>query len=112
MNIPTTPSRSMGIRSSYSMKVQHQQWATQTPSHYPVEFVLTLIPSRSDPDRLRFSQLITSQSRKTTINLNLRGQRSFGIDLGMSLAQVWVETPGDIARVVYPKQSGYSGKKS
>ncbi|RDY07852.1 hypothetical protein CR513_07992, partial [Mucuna pruriens] len=26
MNIPTTPSRSMGIRSSYFMKVQHQQW--------------------------------------------------------------------------------------
>ncbi|RDX77644.1 hypothetical protein CR513_42196, partial [Mucuna pruriens] len=33
--------------------------------------------------------LITSQSRKTMISLNLRGQRSFGIILGVGHVQVW-----------------------
>ncbi|RDX91140.1 hypothetical protein CR513_26920, partial [Mucuna pruriens] len=38
-------------------------------------------------------KLITNQSRKTMINLNLRGQRSFGIILGMGLIQVWGRHP-------------------
>ncbi|RDY12159.1 hypothetical protein CR513_03086, partial [Mucuna pruriens] len=38
-------------------------------------------------------QLITSQSRKTMINLNFRGHRSFGIVLGVGHAQVWGRQP-------------------
>ncbi|RDY01486.1 hypothetical protein CR513_15173, partial [Mucuna pruriens] len=45
-----------------------------------------LMPSRSDPDRLRSLQ---AKARKSMITLNLMGQRSIGIVLEVSHDQVW-----------------------
>ncbi|RDX81530.1 hypothetical protein CR513_37782, partial [Mucuna pruriens] len=60
MNIATAPSRSKDIRSSHSMKVQHQM------------------------------KLIISQGQKNhDPTLTLKEQRSLGIVLGVSHNQVW-----------------------
>ncbi|RDX70670.1 hypothetical protein CR513_50060, partial [Mucuna pruriens] len=63
------------------------------------DFVLDeAIRSNSEPRRTDFSNLTgneisaslgSSRSQKTMINLNLRGQRSFGIVLGIGHVQVW-----------------------
>ncbi|RDY06050.1 hypothetical protein CR513_10023, partial [Mucuna pruriens] len=76
MNIPTAPSKSMGTRSSYSMKLSK-----------PSLFQLRLHLDRSRTNFGLAKLLITSQSWKTMINFNLRGQRSFGIVLGAGHVQ-------------------------
>ncbi|RDX97010.1 hypothetical protein CR513_20272, partial [Mucuna pruriens] len=67
------------------MKVPHRQWPKWRSSLHRLQFHLDRIQTDFDPISIL---LITSQSRKTMINPNLRGQRSFGIILGMGLVQV------------------------
>ncbi|RDY01100.1 hypothetical protein CR513_15622, partial [Mucuna pruriens] len=76
-----------------------------------VESIPTPIPSQPNLNRLRFGQLITSQSRKTMINLNLRGTGELWNCFGSGSHSSVGETPKDIARVVHPKRVEKEKKK-
>ncbi|RDY00265.1 hypothetical protein CR513_16582, partial [Mucuna pruriens] len=80
--------------------VEHQG----TQSINPI--VLRTIPKEKKmfPYQALKKQLITSQSRKTIINLNLRGTEELWNCFGSGSCSSMGETPGDIARVVHPKR--------
>ncbi|RDX89255.1 hypothetical protein CR513_29044, partial [Mucuna pruriens] len=80
----------------HQIKLFHESLAS-TVAEMETESAPTPVPSWPDSDRLRLcfnSCFITSQSQKTMINLNLRGQRSFGIVLEMGLVKCGGDTQG------------------
>ncbi|RDX64482.1 hypothetical protein CR513_56962, partial [Mucuna pruriens] len=92
-------------RSSFQVNGQQLKIFHEGPTTTIGEFIKRF-PAKSGPNPVlsRFDFLITSQSRKTLINLNLKGTKELWRCFESESHSSVGETPKDIARTVHPKR--------